>query len=845
MSECKTKCPMCDKRGLPVLVTRYAIAPVEANAHTVSGDFSVNNNVPLGDHAKYTQRLLRSGYLYVFDEKRTKWEAYFVSPHAFLMPIELPSDDKQTPTVTGNPAEIKPCSRNASATVAGCITISSPQQAGLVWLGFSDAEWTPAILQRHNDAAYRRQHMRSFDVKKWLASTKHPHSGKIAQVASTVAEYTRTVPTNAFDFSPATKAMRLGSQAAQSLIENCEQMMAGKGAIVAVDDPAGIIMDLAGLMKHRGETFLDNDQRRYHLTVNGWLNEIENQIKEGAQRKRLDDAMDEREYRAGPRTPSFFPATRRACEVSTSGALSNMDSPQQLERVSNASWSKYAEKIKASERADWLQKFSSDSETFDASHIAPLANAHVAWMKSGEMKQYMGCNFDRADIEVGLVYVTVMTSCILTTDDKLPCRQLYETWLSQENVSEDNLLFKALTFNQQTLGDEIKGMGNGVTWAQLAWDKLIDGFDKSVKKLAEGRPDVLGRLIASLSGSLASVLKSAAMQPKAYASLVAIGVAARQPIVRVEVNGSKRAFRAALIREILRASGEPMGGQTLRRAVAAEMRRLQVHGVPLSGTDQRHWLLMVNPEQLRDMPTNLKPQQRADWLVRAIWTPERIEALNMSRWEQQVTRAETSVRGVVGYSAPFGFAVLGLLANRAAWISLIEDEKKAMAHVQSETLRRVWAQGAQLLGATGVAIEHGIKRLVMPLLSKGVGAVGAIARWAGIIGTGIGIAGAVVMSLFDIGRSLQEFGEKNYKGWFAYLISGFLGAAATWALASSAIGVGIIFTLLLIGWAFVMTYLVDDKLQDWLERCLWGKLEGQRYGEMSLEERELNKAVAG
>jgi hypothetical protein len=836
---------MCDKRGLPVLVTRYAIAPVKANAAPVSGNFAVSNPVPLGEHAMYTQRLLRSGYLYVFDEARNTWAAYFVSPDAYMMPIDLPADDKVSPSVTGNPAEIKPCSRNASATVAGCITISSPKQAGLVWLGFSDAEWTSAVLKNHQDTAYRKQHMRAFNVKKWLAATQHPHSAKIDQVASLVADYRPAVPSNAFDFSPAPKAMRLGSQAGSSLIQNCEQMMAGKGAIVAVDDPAGVVMDMAGLMKHLGEEFLDQDRRRYHLVVNGWLNEIEGQIKDGAQRKRLDDAMDEREYREGPRTPTFFPATRRAYEISTSGALSNMDSPEQLERVANGSWQKYAEKLKPTERSDWLQKFSTDSQAFDASHIAPLAEAHVAWMKSSGMKQYMGCNFDTADIEVGLVYVTVMTSCVLTTEDKLPCRQLYEKWLSEESISDGNLLFKALTFNQKTLGDEIKGMGNGVTWAQLAWDKLIDGFDKSVKKLAEGRPDVLGRFIAALAGSLAGVLKSAALQPRAYATLVAIGVAARQPIVRVEVTGSKRAFRAALIREIVRANGQPMAGQALRRAVAAELRRLQVHGVPLGGTDKRYWLLMVNPDQVRDMPANLKPQQRAEWLLRMIWTPERVEALNMRRWEQQVSRVETTVRGVVGYSAPFGFAVLGLLANRAAWLSLIEDEKKAMAHVQGETLRRVWAQGAQLLGASGVAVEQGVKRLVMPFLSRGVGAAKVIAEGIGKWGGRLGVAGAVVMSLFDFGRAWKESREGSVGGTVAYFISGALGFIATWALASSAIGVGIIFTILLIGWAFVMTYLVDDKLQDWLERCLWGKLEGQRYGEMSLEERELNKAVAG
>ena len=42
-----------------------------------------------------------------------------------------------------------------------------------------------------------------------------------------------------------------------------------------------------------------------------------------------------------------------------------------------------------------------------------------------------------------------------------------------------------------------------------------------------------------------------------------------------------------------------------------------------------------------------------------------------------------------------------------------------------------------------------------------------------------------------------------------------------------------------------MTSLVDDKLQDWLERCAWGKLHNQRYGEYSLEYAELNKVVAG
>ena len=57
------KCEFCDKRGVPILPLRYAIAPAGAGAPAVA----TVGIVPSATAAHYTRRLLRAGYLYVYD----------------------------------------------------------------------------------------------------------------------------------------------------------------------------------------------------------------------------------------------------------------------------------------------------------------------------------------------------------------------------------------------------------------------------------------------------------------------------------------------------------------------------------------------------------------------------------------------------------------------------------------------------------------------------------------------------------------------------------------------------------------------------------------------------------
>lgn len=261
----------------------------------------------LGAHAHYTTRVLRSGYLYLYDEARRRWSAYFITEGAYFTPFEPGQPFPRALAATRGP-----CERKGHAELASCITIPSPRQATLVWLAFSDVEWTPKVLKLHQDAGYRARHMHRLDVARALQA---PPAGEpvraLSRVAETMAEYCPDTLGRAFGFSPHPWQTRAAQ--AQGMVDAAEKLMPGKGLVVALNDPAGMAAELAALMKANAEHFLDQGKRRRHLTVHGWLCDIESQIKSGVERRRLDAALDERDYRQAPfRAPSFFPATRQA-----------------------------------------------------------------------------------------------------------------------------------------------------------------------------------------------------------------------------------------------------------------------------------------------------------------------------------------------------------------------------------------------------------------------------------------------------------------------------------------------------------------------------------------------------
>jgi hypothetical protein len=117
------KCEFCDKRGLPLLLVRDAIAPAQGGA-PAAGDLPIK----LGPSAAhYTKRLLRSGYVNVYDESRKRWESYFVTCDSYMFKL-----NSNTPTVPIVPVKPFNCPDEGHRALASCITVPDPVNASSV-----------------------------------------------------------------------------------------------------------------------------------------------------------------------------------------------------------------------------------------------------------------------------------------------------------------------------------------------------------------------------------------------------------------------------------------------------------------------------------------------------------------------------------------------------------------------------------------------------------------------------------------------------------------------------------------------------------------------------------------
>lgn len=588
-----------DKSGLPIFITRYSIATKigsegqhfekgaayregwnisDSKAPKLSGKFKQDANISLGDCTMYTLRPLRGGYLYVYDEARDTWTAYFVTNNAFLEPLPKPYLDPEEKRVPPNPDRV-PCQAQ-NFDKAAYITVPDPDNASIIWMCFSDVEWTKDVLERHKDPAYRKNHMRPFDVKTWMGSLSHEHAGKIAELAKHVADFAEGVNQGSFLFSPSTQgnyafpliARRakglywktpnpdrpliahsetgsLGKEmaeiiqfnnnapitmsAADLIIASSERILPGKGAIVALDDPAGIAQELAELIAHRLEAFDTQPRYEQKLVASTQIRLLRKFIDDATDTvtaeliddyadylvtgdsqavrswKRANKEHEDRiaEWKEAVKKDSTTPypysdiAYFMPREMMESASFENMlkgekyigtveeAPPEEIKKFLQArrdkEWKKYCQdhtgKARYNEdaRKEFQTKFDEISEKYAKTVIEPLANAHAKWMKSEMLAQYFICNFSTKVPQQGGQYTNVLSACISDTQKLAPCAQVYRDWLNKEGdvLNERNLVLRALALNQEEISEEVLERVKKRVELQKEGQKLLEGLE--------------------------------------------------------------------------------------------------------------------------------------------------------------------------------------------------------------------------------------------------------------------------------------------------------------------------------------------------------------------------------
>jgi len=690
--------------------------------------------------------------------------------------------------------------------------------------------WTDAVRKANEDIAYRKRHMTEIDVKAALKGNHMPHR-PIGQLEAVVAEYA-IVPSRAKEvtgWSPFKLLSRHGK--AERLKHECNSLRPNSALIVTLSDPIGIAQELAFLMRRNAMLFAEaNSENKRYLAASNAIDQIEASIRKQAHDADIAaaDEVADQQIRENPLGHLFSPATRAQTE-----RMREM-TPVELNRVADRAWEKYDKKFDNEARKKWRASFEERLKAFDAEFIAPLALNHVAWMKSAILTDHLECNYDPRHAGSGVVYTSAITQCIAATQDKRACAELYDEWLKGDITDTKNIALRAMILNQDITA---KAVGEATTVSldlrQIPWDNIFAASGIAMSSLSRQAQDVTAHLIAQFGGPIARMFnKVIDGSPRFRAAIMATGLISGHPVVICDIVGSKKEFVTLLTRHLIQLSGQPISEAEFRRTVAGELRRQRIFGKPVTGTAHRKWLMTVDKELAGRLPDGLTPQQEHEWLVKSIKTPEAVESLNLGRWRKVIN---TQVRAGV---------VTGIL-QAVCLTKLMSDEEKSLKDENVDASARLYSGMTAVAATTSEVIGTALAERASLGMRFGHGIAstsGQILKHAGKV---FGLGAGLLVAGLDIYKAYSEYRE-GASGLIvvSYIGSAVIGVALSAAiLASASIPVIGILILLAIGIGVLIENIKDNPVQDWLERCPWGKLKEQRYHDFDTEQGQLKLAL--
>lgn len=646
--EHKKNCEMCKHTGMLVLPTRYAIAQKGSNAPKVSAPFQLEQSIALDTDTYYTQRLLRKGYLYVYDPNRkgllegeivpNPWKSYVVNGNGYLMPYTGWRETHKKPVS-------EPCDPFNFGIAARCFSIAFPEEARTVWIAFSDTMWTKSVFDEHEKKANRDRNMRSFHVGQWFNGKDttepgtHPHACSINQYKPHIAEMcSAMLAQEAFEFSEASLNRPIGYANLQGMLDaiNAERANRGEGpfqvksypltlsglvpeysrlkmpvsyqtfgfrdsdeqfavaaerimgkaknkaAVLALDDPAGILMDLAVYLDYKHAKFEQALLKDREHNLERKLPTIS--LIRGLELSVKNNIADALEKLARTKPVALMPITGGVTfgyggQVHAAGVMSD---PKRLEEIQTARWKPYIKKYNAAAVEETEKYYNGQLGTFDKEHIAPLANAWVAWFTSPRFIASMQCNHDPKDVKSGIGYAELVSHCVGACQNKLPIIQELLAQLRSDATDPEKVLTRAFILNQdraakimQAALDKVNTDGD--ISAQLdSWAAVLkeaDAFyDEAMNNttLMTARNTVISTLTGQVIGAALSKMNSAIAKGPIPRWLVKFGLVSHMPIIKLEFSGTVSEIADCLAD---RYSGlvDGIDKKTARRAIEARL----------------------------------------------------------------------------------------------------------------------------------------------------------------------------------------------------------------------------------------------------------------------------------
>ncbi|CAA2099295.1 T6SS effector BTH_I2691 family protein [Variovorax paradoxus] len=518
---CTSPCKNCDRTGLPILFTRYAVAySAQAESMNAIRPLGPTGNLqarPGGVALKtacYNLRMLRAGYLYIHVDRGDAtagdaWSAYAVHPHGYLteFPVNLPEQARAQPA----------CEVEVRGANASMVWIRDAGRVKKLWYMFHPDPIDYEHLTQKIEPSLAT-YMQCFDVAGWAngnlaqADTTQPGqlNGQVVEFSAMTSEAVRNAiepqlyglmgsnaiergwgdyeeeqqfPQFAITGEPLNTTMtvhhaRKGhtyQSAHGARLKKIGQYLQQKGgAVVACDDPLGIAQELGHLQVEAQRPYTQWQKSQAQGCSPGVTNEWAFQTATGAMslmelvKKGAVDRVN-KGFEEAARIQAPLPHDPRAAAVEKARRAAaraghrTRATAQAMYRITSAYDQLFDQEVATRTLAAHYIHYT-ETETAKSN----LCGDQMAWLTAATIDKAIA-RFSRQDKRVGQAggggaLTAQLAQCMAGTESN----SAGQAWLRRQDLTGNGLLARALCFNSVTL--------------KQTWKKVIAARPESVEQ---------------------------------------------------------------------------------------------------------------------------------------------------------------------------------------------------------------------------------------------------------------------------------------------------------------------------------------------------------------------------
>ncbi|PHM66947.1 hypothetical protein Xsto_00599 [Xenorhabdus stockiae] len=876
-------CGFCQRnKGLPVFLARPAI--MEKSDGLPRLHYRHYASFPVGDAggARYTARILREGFLYVYYEKSNQWETYTISSkgHYYLHPEEGSSQqclNSEQKTVCMNNG-----SKIARASFITLYIMPEEKENGIVWFAWSDAPWSEEMKKQHEDKEHRIKNMQSFNVDVWLTSGTHENVDFLSELKNTVAEYhnnfsktilERECPITQESFDRVIKETsnpnsdyayfktKIDEKAGNIIVEANE--LNKKGIILFLSDPVGMVKEISLLCNYLvGDKFKSDQKYARGLALSSMLSGLKknvcNDIRERIEKKDssfedmiTDNAGNNRLLINIPGREDFL---KKQKKIVLTENIKSLD-----ERVESAWNDEYEIYIDRKKEKEFIDEYNNDLKLYIENTVSPMVDMHLKWLDSDVLRNKLLHHYDKKNNACSLLYVQAVNDCVYGMTDKKETIDYIVNKLEKEKISRDNFILRAIFRNDDVVINKLNIAVNGAfDYASLPWNKIFDGVTDTISKYFD-TIDNLEVYLNTIVGAFTKLLNKGANDVPKLA-VIGYGLSCGQAVGFFECKGKYKDLVHAFVNQSAKHLGMESRSNRSRLYTYADkiISKMNLDDVKMEQTGKIRVLSLFDPEIAKSLAP-LPMDEKMKRLSKVFKSEKEIrEELFEQQYKKQIVPRDEEYRGMVqdiqeynknesvqsklknwqftGCSASLAFQTYALFATYDEIAKNFENRSKFFAN---------------LVGAVGTAADWTDRflsqlknqRLVVKLV--GEGRLKVFSNGLKFAARVCAVA-AIVSAAWDIYHAYEESQKENMDMGLiiAYGVSGLstLGltvaavvSVSTTTLVATSVAwmllgpVAIaVYTVALFSAAIYISIKKRQEVKEWLLSCMWRKIpEGE------------------